>query len=47
VIAENQGKLRVYYKMFPLVTKHPRLVRVRPGGVRGARPRASSTRCTT
>jgi protein-disulfide isomerase len=23
VIAENQGKLRVYYKMFPLVTKHP------------------------
>jgi len=23
VVAENQGRLRVYYKMFPLVTKHP------------------------
>lgn len=23
VIAENKGKLKVYYKMFPLVTKHP------------------------
>ena len=23
VIAENQGKIRVYYKMFPLVAKHP------------------------